>query len=218
MDEQELKKLQAIKQHYGFALPAEYRAMREAGWCASVPWLDERLDFFLGETMWFKLQEILDFRLNYPDLLPGLVPFATETHGEIWCWHTRHSGPFGTPVLECEHDSPEAEFYAPNLTGWLYRRLLDYAWYMAWESEDTHAEMREHLKFWQDRLSPWFPPEWNRTLELIRQSSQPLSDDERDAIVSRDLTFPLLGQKIDWVSLPGEEQTSPKKRWWQFWK
>ena len=58
----EAEHYEAIEQRYGFALPAEYLAMREAGWCESVPWEDERLDYFIGETMWFKPKEILEYR------------------------------------------------------------------------------------------------------------------------------------------------------------
>ncbi|MFC1806121.1 hypothetical protein ACFL09_03985, partial [Planctomycetota bacterium] len=150
-----------------------------------------------GETMWFKPKEILQYQF-YEGALPGLVPFATETCSDLWCWYPEQSGPLGAPVLQCIHDDPQARFYAPNVMGWVYRRLLDHAWLMANSFEDEKAEGRELLRSWLKRVRSVFPPEWSETLDGICQSPQLLSGEQRETIVSRDLAFPLLGHKVRW--------------------
>jgi hypothetical protein len=180
---------QAIEERYGFALPPEYLTMLEAGWCESVPWEDERLNYFIGETMWLKPKEILECELP-EHAPPGLVPFATDESGDLWCWDPKQTRALGTPVLRCYHDA-EAQLYAPNVIGWLYRRLLDYAASMQYTPEDERANMSEgHLRFWQDRLRSSFPGEWNHTLDAIRRRGEPVSSAEVKAILSRDEAFP----------------------------
>ena len=181
---------EAIKGRYGFELPTEYRAIREAGWCGSVP--PGHLSNFVGDTMWFNLREILEYRLF--DGTMEIVPFATDDSGDCWCWSPKNDGPAGTPVLRCYHDD-DYIFYAPNFVGWLYRRLLDYACDMGWSDEEERANVRSNLHVWQDRLRSVFPDQWYQTIDAVRHRED-LPEKELDGIVSRDLAFPLLDERI----------------------
>ena len=200
---------EAIKGRYGFELPSEYRRIREAGGSDSIPGSRDELDHFVGDTMWFSLKEILEYRLFDP--MPGVVPFAADESSDSWCWSPQHDDVLGTPVLRCYHDD-DSEFYAPNLVGWCYRRLLDYAWELFEYGEDYEEEevtdARDRLHFWQERLHPVFPDGWYQTIDTVRQRPEFLPGEELDEIVSRDLAFPLLGTRIARSETSGAAQVT----------
>ena len=184
---------EAIKGRYGFELPTQYREMREAGWCDSVPGSPDQLSHFVGETMWFGLNEILEWRLL--DAVAEVVPFATDESSDCWCWYPQRDGPLEAPILRCYHDD-DSVFYAPNLVGFLYRRLLDYACEMGDYDNDMQADARSRLSLWQERLRSVFPDQWYQTIDTVLQRPELLPVEEVDGIVSRDLAFPLLERRI----------------------
>ncbi|MFC1597360.1 leucine-rich repeat domain-containing protein [Planctomycetota bacterium] len=199
---------EAIKGRYSFELPSEYQRVRGAEGSDSIPWSRDELNHFVGDTMWLSLKEILEYHLFDP--MPEVVPFAADESSDHWCWSPKHDDRLGTPVLRCYHDN-DSEFYAPNLVGWFYRRLLDYAWEIGEYYEEKVADARDYLHFWQERLHPVFPDGWYQTIDTVRQRPEFLPMEELDGIVSRDLAFPLLGTKIALSETPRAPQVTDAK-------
>ncbi len=204
-----------VEQKYGLVLPEAYRSMCAAGW------FDVKSDnyFWLYDAEWVPLTEILNYQPEEYHK-PGFVPFASEGDGSHWCWW-----PSAHPetVVLCPRDCGEGEFYAPSFTGFLYRRLLDYASYVPLEEEQ---EARQYLRDWSARLSTYLPILWKDTLktlasgELTRWSYNGrdagwgfMTHEQKQEIVQRDLAFPLLDQEFQWMHPLTEDEAETAAIW-----
>jgi hypothetical protein len=200
-----------IEQRYGFSVPTEYRLMSERGWFD----FDDARNRVGPDYLWLYDMEWLDPAgirdHEFPEYCePGFVPFAFTGGGDHWCWWPAESVGGVAPVVFCPRDSIMAEFYAPDFLGGLYRHVLDYAAF----GFDDADEDRQHLREWNDRLGPLFPPTWRTTLaELLtapfrKWKTGPaqtfdviglLSPDEHRAILHRDLGFARLDEEFKWM-------------------
>lgn len=198
-----------IEQKYSLVLPEAYRSMCAAGWC------DVKSDnyFWLPDAEWMSLTEILN---HEPEEYhkPEYVPFAVTAGGDYWCWWpSAHPG----TIVFCPHDCYDGEYFSPSFTGFIYRKLLEYALSVRSEEEQ---EVRQNLRDSAARLSTYLPANWRDTLETL--ASAPLvrlfapngreaglgllSYEQYQAIVQRDLAFPLLDQEFQWMyPLTGDE-------------
>lgn len=202
--------LERIEQKYGFRLPEAYRSMQALGWLDVKP--SETPDYFwLYEAEWMSLDEITDYKFKGYQK-PGFVPFAFTAGGDRWCWWPSEHPEV---VVSCPHDLDEGEFYAPSFLGFIYRCLLDYALYVQEEEHDV----RQNLRASAVRLSTYLPPIWCDTLNALAsaQTIQWLSpngkvaslglmtEEQYQEIIQRDLAFPLLGQRFEWMNPDYEE-------------
>lgn len=175
--------------------------MQARGWfnCSSDSY------FWLVRAKRLSLNEILNYE---PEdyYKPGFVPFASEADGSDWAWWP--SAHFET-VVSCPHDCSVGEYDAPTFVSFIYRRLLDYAGAVRLGEEQ---EVRKYLCDWSSRLSEYLPGAWEDTLttlasvELIRWSYNGrdaglglLTYEQKEAIIQRDLVFPLLNREFEWM-------------------
>jgi hypothetical protein len=191
---------EAIESKYGFAIPSSYREMNELGWFDRR---DKSRCLWICEAEFMTPDEILSYEPQEYHK-PGFVPFASTGRGDKWCWW-----PAENCVVLCPRDCSEGEVDAPDFLSSLYRRMLEYA-SGGFDREDEE-EARQHLRNWASRLSPFFPPVWIGTLTdaslapLIRWERGRaygdgfLSLDEEEMILRRDLDFPRLDEKFDWM-------------------
>lgn len=195
-----------VEQKFGFVLPEAYRSMSEARW------FDGESDsyFWLYDAEWRSSAQILDHApAEYHK--PGFVPFARTGGGDSWCWW-----PSAHPeiVVFCPHDDQNGKYYSPSFLGFIYRSLLDFSldYYGIIDPQEDPKEAIELLRASVIRLSGYFPDEWRETLEALTSASlvrrTPSDEDSRlgllteeqyQAIVRRDLAFPLLDQEFQWM-------------------
>ena len=211
--------LERVEQKHGLRLPEAYRSMQAAGWLDVEA--SENPDYFwLSEAEWMPLDEIADYQPEEYHK-PGFVPFASEGDGSHWCWWPSvHPG----KVVLCPRDCEEGEFYAPSFTGFLYRRLLDYARCV---SDKEEHEIRQYLRASATRLSRHLPTLWKDTLndlasaQWVQQFSPNgrevglglLTQERYQEIVQRDLTFPLLDQVFEWMHPLTEDEAETAAIW-----
>jgi hypothetical protein len=187
-----------IEAKYGFAIPAEYQEMERLGWLDPS---DMSRYLYMFEAEWFRPEKILRYQpLDFHK--PGFVPFAFTGGGDNWCWW-----PAENCVVLCPHDCLEGEFDAPDFLGSIYRRTLEYAS----GGQESEGEARKQLREWAKRLTAFFPPHWIKTISdaaeapLVRwergndYGNGFLTLDEQEAILRRDLAFPRLGEKFEWM-------------------
>ncbi|HYL97796.1 MAG TPA: hypothetical protein VEZ90_02490 [Blastocatellia bacterium] len=192
---------QAVESKYGFVIPGEYREMERLGWFDPT---DMSKYLWVFEAEWFRPEEILRYEpLEYHK--PGFIPFAFTGAGDNWCWH-----PAEHPVVLCSHDCLEGEIDAPHFLGSIYRRTLEYA-SGGGPIVDNEAEARAQLEEWASRLRPFFPSTWVETLTRLARSKVVrwergcdygygfLTLDQQEELVRRDLAFPRIGEKFEWM-------------------
>jgi len=189
-----------LRKKYDFEIPASYRSMFEAGWFEKDDYL------WVHEAEWLSPQEILAHEpADYHK--PGFVPFAFTGAGDEWCWWPETGQEL---VVLCPHDALQGQYDAPNFAGSIYRRMLEYA--LNGFVAEEQQEARDQLDEWATRLQPYFPSAWRETLHRLAQAPyvkwQKGRDwgagfctfEEHDAIIERDLDFPLLNQPFEWMS------------------
>lgn len=190
----------AIQAKYGFAIPEEYRRMERLGWFDPK---NRETYLWIFEAEWLRPEEILEYEpLEFHK--PGFVPFAFTGGGDNWCWW-----PSEGVVVLCPHDCLEGEIDAPDFLSSIYRRTLEYA--AGGLDKDDEAGSRRQLIDWADALSPFFPAEWISTLRDAAKAPLEkwvrgydygfgfLSLDASEEILRRDLAFPRLGEKFEWM-------------------
>jgi len=197
-----------IERRFGFAVPEEYRRMRERGWFDS----SKSTYLWLYEMEWMSLRDICGGdRLFFQFAKSGLVPFAFTGGGDHWCWYPQYTADGVAPVVECPRDSEVGRFYAPSFLGAIYRQILDFACSQIAPAEESEA--RQHLMRWRDDLGPLMPGNWReavanlqsaplRTAESIsaRAGKMLLTPDENEILVRRDLAFDHLDEEFQWMS------------------
>ncbi len=213
-----MNEYEQVESKYGLILPEAYRSMCAAGWC------DVKSDnyFWLYEAEWMSLTEIVNYQpAEYHK--PGFVPFAFTGGGDYWCWWpSEHPA----AVVLCPHDCEEGEFYAPSFIGFIYRSLLDYSRYVS--TEDEHEdEVRQNLREATMRLQNYFPAAWLDTLNILvsaplvqsflpngREAGWGLGTNEQyQETIQRDLAFPLLDQRFQWMYSLSEDEAETAKIW-----
>ena len=213
--------LERVEQRHSFRLPEAYRSIQALGWL-DVKLPDNPSYFWLNEAEWMLPEEIADYEFqDYQK--PDFVPFALTGGGDHWCcWLSEHPD----AVVLCQHDSYDGEFYAPSFLGFIYRSLLDYARYVSVEDEEE-GEVRQNLRRAAARFRDRFPAPWLDTLNAL--ASAPLvqsflpsgrstvwgleTEQQYQEIVQRDLTFPLLDQRFEWMYPLSEAEAETGAIW-----
>jgi hypothetical protein len=197
-----------IERRFSFALPEEYRRMRDRGWFGP----SESTYLWLHEMEWMSLKDIRDGDpVFFQFTRPGLIPFAFTGGRDHWCWYPEHMADGVAPVVECPRDSVIGRFYAPSFLGAIYRQILDFACWQITPAEESKA--RRHLKRWLDDLGPLMPDNWRKTIgnllsaplrTIERLPGQIngvlLTFDECGMLVQRDLAFPKLDEEFQWMA------------------
>ena len=209
-----MTRVQALQTRYAFTPPAAYAQLEQQGrfegenivrgaLITSVYlWLQD-------VKMWWTAETILNFTppSHHKD---GFIPFASNPAGDFWCWSPERATEQGVPVIFCPHDEMIAQVNAPHFTGWLYRRILEYAGGQM--NKTGEAEARAWLVRWHTDLSPFLPPVWNET--MLRLSQSPLlnwdeagfaqhgfiTPADAQAQIARDLAFAGLNQEFAWMN------------------
>ena len=211
---------QQVEQKYGLILPDAYRSMYAAGW------MDVKGDnyFWLNDARWMSLERILN---HEPEEYhrPGFVPFARTVGGDEWCWWpSTHPG----TIVLCPHDCYDGQVYAPSFIGFVYRRLLDFCIYDFNAAEDPE-EAEENRKILTDsvtRLFIYLPGVWLETMKTLTTAAAVswtvngrevggglLTGEQKQAIVQRDLAFPMLDQEFQWMYPLSEEEEKTAAIW-----
>ena len=208
-----LTDLERIEKRYGLRLPPVYLEMRAQGWFEYAP-PDHPNLLWLPDAEWMSLKEIVYYQpAEYHK--PGYVPFATTAGGDHWCWWPAEHPEV---IVSCPHDCYEGEFYAPSFTGFIYRQFLDFATQTGLNPTDDSFDpecdplQAQVLQDSAVRLTPYLPDAWRKTLEEIAAAaptrimhngkdigSALLTSEQYQAIVQRDLAFPLLDQRFFWM-------------------
>ena len=200
---------QQIKKKFSFDIPQVYRAMEKEGFfelerrgAEFDPFSENYL--WIPDVEWMRPPEILAFELPVYQR-PGFVPFAFTGGGELWCWWPAEDAEAVVflPIGDA------GTFYAANLTGSIYRSLLDYAIEIREADED---EARRYFALWARRLKNYFPARWIETLKMLEQAKAVawehgrakgrglLDPVGRDALIARDLAFPRLREDFEWTT------------------
>lgn len=195
-----MKIFEQIEAKYGMVLPDAYRVMAESGWF-DVTRNDQYL--WLYESEWLAPVDILHYEPQEYHK-PGFVPFAHTGGGDHWCWWPEK----GVIVL-CPHDFELGEYDSPTFESFLYRRCLHYAHGGFIREEET--ETRELLVQWAERLAVFFPPHWVVQLKDLAKARLKewnhcgfleyglLGLREYQTILERELNFPQLNQRFQWM-------------------
>ena len=125
---------------------------------------------WVHEAEWIPPDEIPQYDLGRPNIIPGLIPFAFSCAGDNWCWNTRvKNGDAEYEVLYCAHDEKLADRFAPTFPAWFYRNCLDYA-SGAFDNNDADIEeARKNLRLWSEKLSEIHPGAWAEHLAGLAQ-------------------------------------------------
>lgn len=211
--------LERIEQRYGFRLPEAYFSMQALGWFDRES--PDPVYFWLYEARWMSPSEIADYEpAKYHK--PEYAPFARSARGDHWCWWPSEHP---EAVVLCPHDCEEGEFYAPSFTGFIHRSLLDFAKDVSIEYQDED-EIRRNLREAATRLSSYFPLVWQETIKTLAeaplahrnyneqdQGQTLLTWEQYQEIVQRDLAFPLLDQRFQWMYPLSEDEAETAAIW-----
>jgi len=157
--------LSAIEDHYGVSLPLAYRKLA-LNHCLTQTG-DTSAYFELLEARWIQPDEIVGYDMMGYDPMPGLIPFATTGHGDMWAWNTQIvTGENEYEILFCDHEQGTADPYAPNFAAWFYRSCLDYNG--LYENDPGQiSRARRNLRFWADRLKEFHSGSWPEHLRTL---------------------------------------------------
>ena len=200
--------ISAIQDKYSFTLPDVYRILVERGHTNHA---NEDMYLWLPETRWLSLERILEHEpADYHQ--DDFVPFAKNPAGDYWMWRPDATRDGRVPVVFCPHDDELGEFDSPDITGFLYRRVLLYA---LSEYEDAgDAEARAQMREFASVLQSILPPAWierivdiagrpavayNQKTIFAEEVIGLLTEDQLDAIVEEDLKFADLGVEFKWM-------------------
>ena len=147
-----------LQDRLGLTLPGGYLNWMERGYFDANPGSDTYL--WVPEAEWVQPIEMPERYVNCDNPIPGLVPFAFTGGGDHWCWNTEsQTAGNDFQVLECFHDSQEANVYAPNFPAWFYRVCLDNLQCIGESIEDIE-EIRRSLVACSRALSEIGFAEW----------------------------------------------------------
>ena len=202
-----------IEDRYQFLLPEAFREFWRRGFCTILgPGRPGPNCLMLPDLEWMPLAEIAAFKFK-PYHLPGFVPFAISGGGDYWCWQPEPAQPSRTRVLFCNHDSYDADIYAPDFISAIYRLIIEQAGGIERDAETVEA-CRQRLSANASALAPFISPAWQQTLsDLIHRAIQTeralkpqptdfyflLSPHERNELLRRELGWNVLDSKVRWM-------------------
>jgi hypothetical protein len=196
-----------IVTRYEFPLPKEYLDMNAKGWFDISNGISIYL--WIPECEWLSLEQILNYKFNSYQKA-GFVPFGFTGSGDLWCWHPEVTNPSGTPIVNCPHDGYEGEYDSHNFLGSIYHRILEYS--LGGIDLDEEDVARQQLRRYARDLKQYFPSSWIATLESLSynpftawsegkmKGTGLISYKSYKEVVQQHLSFPLLGQKIEWMN------------------
>lgn len=106
-----------------------------------------------------------------------LVPFAQNGGGDLWCFHPGAKDADRVPIALCAMDSSEAEVFAPDLEGFLFRQLLNaFAEIDPSGGEFTPEQTQQVVKAEIKTIAPYLREAWIGVLEEV--ASRPMKTDK----------------------------------------
>lgn len=193
-----MKHYEAIERRFGFSPPVEYRAACDAAW------LDLQSPDYLWtpEAEWLTPQQLLEFEWEEHQG-SGFVPFAFTGGGDHWCWWPDQDR---QAVVFCPHDCTSGEFDSPSFSGFLFRRILDFA--QCFEEAEA-PRVRSYLRTCLERQPPLFTAACEPVIVELSSArliphAEPgwaglLAEEEVDRLAEVLLAFPRLGVEFEWM-------------------
>ncbi len=173
--------LDALERELGIPLPREYRELATRGRLDGPDYL------WLFEAEWRTPRRLPMDGDGWPRTTEPLFQYARTGGGDPWCWRAASAGPL--EVLECPRDCEAGRRYAPDFSGFLFRRALDFAS----GGFDEVAEARRQLRQWAAELRIELRPAW---VELVREvAERPEQTGSYPAFVSADEIRAILGRE-----------------------
>lgn len=169
------RQLERISQEFGVTLPPLYQR-----WALEGRFNRDSPDYlWLTMVRWLEPLDVSSDQLPEITALKDLVPFATSPYGDWWCWRSsRPTGPSEYQILFCQHDSEEAEMFAPDFPSLVARVAM--RWSVIVDEESDGTEERKNLLVWSELLETGGYPTLAHHLTI---ASQPIGqlDPEGDS-------------------------------------
>jgi hypothetical protein len=155
-----------------------------------------------AQVEWWALEDIANWEApSHFDPAHKLLPFASSTTGDMWCW----CPPLGAEVIVlAPHDEDGAMVFAPDLESFLLRHTLQaFAEIVEEDGSDFTREQRTEVARANVRtLTPYLNPAW---VELLTEIAEhPLErDEEWDCLrlLTRDEAIDLIQTELDMPNL-----------------
>jgi len=171
------------------SIPSAFKELHQAGrfdyWGAPYHSLtsdqrDERIRTYMTRVLWWSSiewdrtpEEIAEFEGD-EHLRPGLVPFAGNGYGDLYCWYPRwQTGP-EPPVVFFIHDELESHLFARTFAECMCRCLLQS--FAAWDDqalESSHVSKGQVWEAHREILRPFIDPEQIETLQALGADPSP---------------------------------------------
>ena len=192
----------AVEQRYGVVVPQLLLRLHADGCC------DPHHGAFiqLSDLEWLSPAQICDWRPP-ADQIAGLLPFASTTNRDLWCLHRDWGDDRAPlPVVFCPEEDEVAHLFAPDVTGFCYRILLEeYACTCLTEHFDV-PRSRATLDAYAVAMAAYLPETWAACLRDLAQ--RPLVGDDNDYfgtldedelahIIARDLAYSRLDEEFE---------------------
>jgi hypothetical protein len=196
--------VQAIEARFAFNPPNAFRALA----------LDRsRIEWpILPEFHWLDAAEIAEFQF-LDHQWPDFVPFARNTHDDLWCWCPELASGERIPIGYCPANCEEGEICAPEFGSALFRLICDAARFLS-ATPSLVSTARQLLASSAEFPGVHWPAEWRDWLRRLSSSpvsywstkhgtaSGLLSQSEYDHAVSAWLDDGETGSVFRWMTAP----------------
>jgi hypothetical protein len=123
---------------------------------------------------WLSPEEMLDWEAPSHWRKLGLLAFAGNGYGDLWCWHPGLDTGSGAPVVLCRHDENQTEVFANDFEAFLYRSLLEVLTYVAEDDvmadfDGTPETYLRYLRANVEVLRPYLREAWASTLGSVME-------------------------------------------------
>lgn len=162
-----------IREAHGMTVPATYRRLWFDGllsWPRSTAesWAELVLS---GSLLWFtdfeplEVEAIADWDYGYLRL-PTFVPFAKNGRADVWAWYTPWCSENEPVVVFGPREEDEAEVFAPDFAGFLFRRALE-EFSGSWLGEEFGGRegIAAYFRQLPETLRPYLPARLTAVLE-----------------------------------------------------
>ena len=204
-----MDELSIIENTFGIRLPRQYQEWFRSGYAD----INSPLYLWVHEAEWIHPRDIPSYELSYDETIKGLVPFAVNGAGDLWCWNTALPTEHDQyAILFCPQDEPNAKMYAPTLPGWFYRRTLEYAAGGFDEGPEAIAAARTNLRTWSGHLRRLGFDAWSTEVDsLMKRDPQRARPRNMQADLFGFLSWDDIELRIN--AAFGEGYVNKKMRW-----
>lgn len=164
-----------IREVHGMTVPATYRRLWFDGllsWDRDMSESEWQKHLLSGSLLWFtdceflEPEEIADW--DYGHRVKTFVPFAENGRADVWAWFKPWAKGDERAIVFGPAEEDEAEVYAPDFAGFLFRRTLE-EFTGTWLGEELGGAEGAAAYFRQlpETLRPYLPARLTITLERV---------------------------------------------------